>query len=86
MEVSGLIIEFLFNILVGSLTTALDMVGSILTLPFDTITVLANIWGYGTFILGSDLFVLCMASFFFWFLCRLTVGMVTWLWSLLPFT
>ena len=80
-----MIIEFLLNIVIGFLTTAIDAVGSVITLPLNLITVLNTIWGYGCFILGSDLFVICMSCIFFWFSLRLAVGLVVFIWHLIPF-
>lgn len=79
-----MIVEFFLNIIVGFITTGINGLGSVITLPVNMITVLFDIWGYGTFILGSDLFVLCMASFFFWFMARFTIGLITFIWHLIP--
>lgn len=80
-----MIIEFFLNIIVGFISTGINGLGSVITLPVNMITVLFEIWGYGTFILGSDLFVLCMTSFFFWFFARFTIGLITFIWHLIPF-
>lgn len=80
-----MIIEFLLNIVIGFLTTGINAVGSVITLPLNLITVLNTIWGYGCFILGSDLFILCMSCFFFWFMLRFTIGLVVFIWHLIPF-
>lgn len=80
-----MIIEFFLNIVVGFISTGINGLGNIITLPINVITVLSSIWGYGTFILGSDLFVLCMSSFFFWFMARFVIGLITFIWHLIPF-
>ncbi len=79
-----MIIESIFNIIVGFLTTAINGLGGVVSLPIEVIEVLSTIWGYGTFILGSDIFVLCMSSFFFWFFARFTIGLLSFIWHLLP--
>lgn len=81
-----MIIEFFLNILIGFLDLCLSGLGNVISLPVDAIGVLATIWGYGTFILGPDLFVLAMSSIFFWFVTRFTIGLVVFLWKLLPLT
>ncbi len=80
-----MIIEFFLNIIVGFISGGLDSVGSVVTLPVEMISTLSTIWGYGTYILGSDLFLLCMSSFFFWFSVRFVIGLIVFIWHLIPF-
>ena len=79
-----MIIEFFLNIIVGFISTGISGLGHVITLPINLITVLADIWGYGCFILGPDLFVICMSSFFFWFMARFLIGLITFIWHLIP--
>lgn len=81
-----MLIEIFLSVIVGLLSTAMSGLGSVVSLPVSVIEVLSTIWGYGTFILGSDIFVLCMSSFFFWFFARFTIGLISFVWSLLPLT
>ena len=81
-----MIIEFFLNLIVGFISTGIDGLGSVITLPVNMISTLSSIWGYGTFILGSDLFIICMSSFFFWFMARFVIGLVVFVWrDLIPF-
>ncbi len=81
-----MLIEIFLSVIVGLLTTAISGLGGVVSLPVEVIEVLSTIWGYGTFILGSDIFVLCMSSFFFWFFARFTIGLISFVWHLLPLT
>lgn len=80
-----MIIEFFLNIIVSFISTCVYGLGSVVTLPINYISVLSQIWGYGTFVLGSDLFILCMSSFLFWFTARFLIGLLTFIWHLIPF-
>lgn len=79
-----MIIEFFLNIIVSFISVGLNGLGSVITLPVNLITVLSSVWGYGCFILGSDLFILCMGSIIFWFQVRFLIGLITFIWHLIP--
>lgn len=80
-----MITEFLLNIIISYIMAIIDALGSIVTIPLDLVTVLNTIWGYGCFVLGSDLFVFCMSYLIFWFGVRFTIGLVVFIWHLIPF-
>lgn len=41
---------------------------------------------FGVWVVGVDLISLILSSAFLWLTTRLSVGLVLWIWDLLPFT
>lgn len=58
----------------------------ILTLPYDFLTVLLDILCYGTWVVGVDLMGIILANIVFWLGTRFTIGLVIFIWRLLPLT
>lgn len=41
---------------------------------------------FGVWVVGADLMALILSSVFIWFTTKLTLGLILWIWDLLPFT
>lgn len=72
------IIELVLNLL-SSLFSNINMP----SLPFDLITPLAEFGSVGMWVLGKDLFLMMLASFGFWLVLKMTVGVVLWAYNLI---
>lgn len=84
-----MIFEAIFNMFFGLLELLLfsfKMSTDFLGLPFDVINGLATFTGYGAWVVGVDLLAVFGASVVFWWVFKGTVGVVVFLWRLLPFT
>lgn len=57
-----------------------------LGLPYDLINVLGSVLCYGTWIIGADLMALIVGAIVFWWGVKFAIGLVVWLWELLPLT
>lgn len=68
----------MFIVLMGSI--------SLLPLPDQMFSVLSGITGYGCWVLGADMFLLVSACISGWFVIKITVGLVIFVWDLLPLT
>ena len=84
-----MIFEAIFNLFFGILELALlgfesslDFMG----LSYDVLDGLATFAGYGSWVVGADLLAVFGASVMFWWVFKGTVGVVVFLWRLLPFT
>ena len=58
----------------------------ILSLPVDMISALFTIIKYGNYIVGTDLMLIIFGSIMGWLTIRTTVGVVLFIWRLLPLT
>ena len=54
-------------------------------IPTDLISVLYSILCYGTWVVGSDVLLLCTGCITFWMGIRLSAGLAIWLWEHFPF-
>ena len=54
-------------------------------LPYDFVSVLYSILCYGTWVVGSDVLLLCSGCFTFWIGVRLSTGLAVWIYDHLPF-
>lgn len=78
-----MIIEFFVNIVVTLLCGAVSGL-KLLSLPVDMIGALATVIQYGSYVMGSDLFLLVMGSVMFWIGVKTTAGVLIFVWKLLP--
>lgn len=74
-------IDFAVNLFCG-LFSLLDFIN----IPIDVISTLATITSYGTWIIGSDVALMFCGSVSFWLTFKLSVGVVKFIWQLLPLT
>lgn len=58
----------------------------ILTLPLDFMTVLLDILCYGVWVIGADLVGIVFANIVFWLGLKFSIGLVIFIWRLLPLT
>lgn len=80
-----MIVEFFCNIIVALLTGAINGL-SVVTLPVDLVGALSAFIGYGNAIVGVDLLLIFAASVSLWMTAKLSVGVLLFVWRLLPFT
>jgi hypothetical protein len=79
------IVEFFINMFVAFLDTLISTV-SMVTLPIDMISALSTVSAYGSWIVGSDLLLLFATCVFTWTTIKIGIGLVLFVWRLLPFT
>lgn len=77
-----MIIQSIIDMMVGLLCGLFDNI-NMPDLPFDLLSPLAEISGFGMWVLGKDLFLMMIASFMFWLTLKLTVGIVLWEYNLI---
>lgn len=58
----------------------------IVSLPTDMIASLLSIISYGNYVIGADLTMAIFGSIMGWITIRSTVGLVIFIWKLLPLT
>ena len=58
----------------------------IIGLPYQLINSLATILSYGTWIVGADILALFTAMVVGWWTIKFAVGLVVFIWELLPLT
>lgn len=80
-----MIVEFFINMFVAFLDTLISAV-SMVTLPIDMISALSTVSAYGSWIVGSDLLLIFATCVFTWTTIKIGIGLVLFVWRLLPFT
>ena len=75
------IVDIFFNSLLGFFN-GLELIG----LPFQLINTLSTILVYGVWIVGADIMALFISMVVSWWVIKLTIGLVLWIWELLPLT
>lgn len=80
-----MIIEALSNIVFWLFGLMFDGF-SIVTLPLNLVSVLVDILKYGIWVMGLDLFVITWTCIFGWLFAKLAIGLVLFIWRLLPLT
>lgn len=58
----------------------------IIGLPYQYINVLSTIMSYGIWIVGVDVMAIFISCVVGWWAIKFTVGLVIWIWELLPLT
>lgn len=79
--VTETLVDFLFQTLNGAFAV-LDFVG----LPMDFINVLQSILCYGIWVVGADLMAIIVGSIVAWWGAKFIVGLLVFVWELIPFT
>lgn len=80
-----MIVQFFLDFAVN-LFTGLFAVLDFVQVPVDVISTLATITSYGTWIIGTDVALMFCGSISFWLTFKLTVGVIKFIWQLLPLT
>ena len=62
--------------------SGLELVG----LPLSAINALGSILSYGVWIVGADIMATFVAMVVGWWSIKLVVGLIVWVWELLPLT
>lgn len=57
----------------------------VFSLPTDLIETLYAILCYGTWVVGSDVLLICTGCFTFWIGVRLSAGLAIWIYDHIPF-
>lgn len=80
-----MIVNSLIDLFLGIVRLAfngLEIVG----LPFQYISTLSTITAYGIWIVGLDVMAIIVTTIVGWWTIKMTVGLVLWIWELLPLT
>lgn len=75
------ILQWSCNLIVG-----LFSLFEVVNLPSDAISVLYSILCYGVWVVGSDLMLIFISTVMGWITFKATVGLVIWLYKLIPLT
>ena len=73
MEGSTAILRFVFGLI------------DVFSLPTDLVSTLYSIICYGTWVVGSDVILLCTGCITFWIGVRVSAGLAIWCYEHLPF-
>lgn len=80
-----MILEIIVTFLCSILETVLIPLQAI-TLPFNLISTLATITGFGSYIVGADLLIIFSGCILFWSGIKIVVSFALFVWDLLPLT
>ncbi len=80
-----MIIKFFINMFVAFLDTLISAV-SMVTLPIDMISAITTVSADGSWVVGSDLLLIFATCVFTWTTIKIGIGLVLFVWRLLPFT
>ena len=75
------LIDLLCNIIVTALTAV-----NLVTIPANGIQAIATVASYGNYIVGADLMLVFASMVLGWMTLKMTVGLILFIWRLLPFT
>lgn len=81
-----MIIEWIFSLAVSFISGLLDLVSGSVSIPVGLMSALGNITGFGTYIIGADLILVFVGCVMFWTGLKLSIGLLLWLWKLMPLT
>jgi len=59
---------------------------SMITLPIDMISALSTVSAYGSWVVGSDLLMIFATCVFSWTTIKISIGVILFIWRLLPLT
>ena len=81
-----MLITFIVSLFVDVLTGLFSGLSTVVTLPVDFLNTLSTITGYGSYFIGGDLLVIFFSMIFFWMSLKIALGLVIFIWKLLPLT
>lgn len=81
-----MIVESLISFFCGFLDLVLGGITAFVTLPVNLVQTLGTIVAYGSWVIGSDLLVIFAGCVLSWCMVKLTLGVVLFIWRLLPLT
>ena len=59
---------------------------SSMPVPTDLMSAMGGLAVYGCWVLGTDLFLAVSACISYWFITKITAGLILFVWELLPLT
>lgn len=80
-----MVVESLVDMFINLMLLVCDTI-SLVPLPVAMMDVLFDILCYGTWIIGADFMAIFLSVVVGWFVARFTIGVVVFLWELLPLT
>lgn len=80
-----MVVESLVSMFINLMLGVCDTI-SLVPLPVAMMDVLFDILCYGTWIIGADFMAIFLTAIVGWFVVRFTLGIVIFLWELLPLT
>lgn len=80
-----MIVMFFVSIIQGLIISTLSGLSSV-ALPFQLVGALGSITGYGAYIVGGDLLLIFASVVAFWLTVKLLIGIILFIWRLLPLT
>lgn len=80
-----MVIEALLDFIIGLFMSTIAGF-EVVKLPLEIIGVLTSILQYGVWIVGADVMALVFGSVFGWWALKGTLGLLVFLWKLLPLT
>ena len=80
-----MIVEFIVNCFCG-LLDGVFLTVNFVSIPVNGIQVLGTFVSYGASIIGADLLLLFCSTVMMWSTLKLSLGLILFMWRLLPFT
>lgn len=80
-----MIIEFLFDVCLSIIFGTVS-IGEVVALPVELLGVLTTLLQYGVWVVGVDVIALVFSTIFFWWGLKASLGLVIFVWKLLPLT
>lgn len=81
-----MVIKLLVSLVVDIMTSLFSGLSDVITLPVDFLKVLSTITGYGSYFVGGDLLLIFFSLILFWMSAKMILGLVVFVWKLLPLT
>jgi len=80
-----MIVECVLSLFTSLVCQAISACG-VLSLPLDSVRVLQAITCYGSYVVGSDLLLIFGSTVAFWLAVKCGLGLLLFIWRLLPLT
>lgn len=80
-----MIVEGLVDLFLGLLRGAFSGM-EIVGLPYQLISTLSTLTVYGTWVVGADILAIFISMVVGWWAIKFVVGLIVWIWELLPLT
>ena len=78
-----MIVESLLDLFMNMILGVLDTI-TMVPLPIALTDVLVDIFCYGSWVVGADFMTMFMSTVVFWFTARFAIGIIVFLWELIP--
>lgn len=80
-----MIVESLVDLFISIMRAALGGL-EFVNLPLQLINTLSTILVYGNWVVGVDIMALFASSVIFWWVFKMSIGLIVWVWNQLPLT